>query len=110
MNRGHVQSGLLEITLFIGELHDIAQSSRARVDEAQRSELSEADRRFDGKERDGDKQNFSNAYHRDPPQIFCAVSATNSSFRRCSSYEIRLPGTLDAKPHWGLSARFAKGT
>jgi hypothetical protein len=39
-----------------------------------------------------------------------AVATTSSSLRHCSSSVSRLPAGVDAKPHWGLRARFSIGT
>ncbi len=39
-----------------------------------------------------------------------AVSTTSRSFAHWSSSSIRLPSMVEAKPHWGLSARFSRGT
>src|SRR5262245_21366164 len=44
------------------------------------------------------------------PQTLRAVSTTSSSLRHCSSSVSRLPTAVDAKPHWGLRARFSIGT
>src|SRR5215510_10250161 len=44
------------------------------------------------------------------PHTLLAVSTTNLSLRHCSSSVSRLPSIVEAKPHWGLRARFSSGT
>src|SRR5208337_1621703 len=44
------------------------------------------------------------------PQTRRAVSTTNFSFAHWRPSVIRLPSAVEANPHWGLSARFSRGT
>src|SRR5262244_4263514 len=44
------------------------------------------------------------------PHTLLAVSTTILSLRHCSSSVRRLPSIVEANPHWGLRARFSRGT
>ena len=45
----------------------------------------------------------------DYPHTRSAVSTTKSSLCRCSYHVRKLPGAVEAKPHWGLIARYSSG-